>query len=312
MPQIPVINFGRFITGSSSDQMAIASEIYQAFREIGFLYLSHHGISANLIERVLAQSHALFALPGDVKERYAWSAAESNRGYVGVARERLNPTRPGDLKEAFNIGREPSSDRPISVTATNRWVSELPDFKSTALEFYDACTHLANQILTAMAIALQLPSDFFTLRHDEQQHTLRLLHYPPLPADLLNDQVRAGEHSDYGSLTLLFQDSVGGLEVQTVGGDWIAALPIADTILVNLGDLMERWTNHVFRSTKHRVLIPDAGRSHQSRYSVAFFCEPNPETAIACLESCQSPEQPPLYPPITAGAYLLSRLQATY
>ncbi|MEI1373380.1 MAG: 2OG-Fe(II) oxygenase family protein [Nostoc sp.] len=129
---------------------------------------------------------------------------------------------------------------------------------------------------------------------------------PPKPG-----QVRAGEHSDYGSITLLFQDDVGGLEVQTASGEWIAAPTIPDTVIVNTGDLIQRWTNHVFCSTKHRVMIPSDNRVNQSRYSVAFFCHPNDHTEIACLESCQK-EQSPIYPPILAREYLLSRLQATY
>ncbi len=110
----------------------------------------------------------------------------------------------------------------------------------------------------------------------------------------------------------IFQDEVGGLEVRTAQGEWIAAPYIPDTIIVNTGDLMQRWTNHVFCSTKHRVMIPTDNRVKRSRYSIAFFCHPNDDTEIACLESCKEPNRPPLYPPITAGDYLLSRLQATY
>ncbi len=158
---------------------------------------------------------------------------------------------------------------------------------------------------------MELPEDFFTTRHNQQNHTLRLLHYPPLQTSPKPGQVRAGEHSDYGSLTLLFQDGVGGLEVQTTSGEWIAAPWIPGTVVVNTGDLMQRWTNHIFCSTKHRVMIPNDERVKQSRYSVAFFCHPNDDTEIACLESCQK-QQSPIYPPILAGEYLVSRLQATY
>jgi isopenicillin N synthase-like dioxygenase len=183
------------------------------------------------------------------------------------------------------------------------------------LEFYQACTEAADIIGKAFAIALHLPESFFSDRHNQQNHTLRLLHYPPVEQSPKPGQVRAGEHSDYGSFTLLFQDEVGGLEVCTVQGEWIGAPYIPDTIIVNTGDLMQRWTNHVFCSTKHRVMIPTddrVKRRKRSRYSVAFFCHPNNDTEIACLESCKQLNRPPLYPPITAGDYLLSRLQATY
>ncbi len=186
------------------------------------------------------------------------------------------------------------------------------NFRQTVLEFYQACAEVADTICQAFALALHLPESFFSDRHNQQHHTLRLLHYPPLKQVPKPGQVRAGEHSDYGSFTLLFQDEVGGLEVCTAEGEWIGAPYIRDTIIVNTGDLMQRWTNHVFCSTKHRVIIPTGDEVKYSRYSVAFFCHPNNDTEIACLESCQEPHRHPLYPSITAGDYLLSRLQATY
>ncbi|MBO3458501.1 isopenicillin N synthase family oxygenase [Aetokthonos hydrillicola Thurmond2011] len=295
MPKIPVIDFSLF----SMDVQAwhnVVQQIYQACHEIGFLYLQNPGISPELIEEVFTQSKYFFNLPLTVKQQLAWSDEFSNQGYVGIERESLNPGTPGDLKEAFNIGNTSS----IALT------------KEPCIQaFYQACTHVANQVLQAFALGLQLPEDFFTIRHNEQNHTLRLLHYPPLQQLPKPGQVRAGEHSDYGSITLLFQDQVGGLEVQTAFGEWIAAPAIPGTVLINTGDLMQRWTNDVFVSTKHWVMIPTDDRLNQSRYSVAFFCHPNDDTEIACLESCQQ-QRSPIYPPIFAGEYLLSRLQATY
>ena len=145
-----------------------------------------------------------------------------------------------------------------------------------------------------------------------QSYTLRLLHYPPLKEDPTPGQIRAGAHSDYGTLTLLFQDNVGGLEVKTAQGDWVSAPYIPGTVLINTGDLMERWSNDVFRSTKHRVALPEGAKASRHRYSMAFFCQPNPEANIVCLPTCQRVETPPKYPPVKAGEYLLSRLQATY
>ncbi|MEL7010640.1 MAG: 2OG-Fe(II) oxygenase family protein, partial [Cyanobacteria bacterium J06588_4] len=164
----------------------------------------------------------------------------------------------------------------------------------------------------AMAIALNLPESFFVERHNQNDHTLRLLHYPPVKNKPKPEQIRAGEHSDYGSFTFLFQDAVGGLEVLNSAGEWIEAVPISETVVVNTGDLMQRWTNHVFCSTKHRVRIPADQKQEQSRYSIAYFCHPNHNVEISCLKTCQNNDRPPLYPPITAGDYLLSRLQATY
>jgi isopenicillin N synthase-like dioxygenase len=315
-PKIPLIDFEPFINGTSEAQQSVARQMYQACHEIGFMYLKNPGIYPILVNQMFTESQHFFALPYTVKNQLAWSNEVSNRGYVGIERERLNSDKPGDLKEAFNIGNPVNPDERTqqgnSPLVVNQWPPGRDKFRTTVLEFYQACVEVANAICRAFAIAFSLPESFFLDRHSEQQHTLRLLHYPPLEQSPKPEQVRAGEHSDYGSFTLLFQDEVGGLEVCTTQGEWIAAPYIPGTIIVNTGDLMQRWTNHVFCSTKHRVMIPTGDRVKQSRYSIAFFCHPNDDTEIACLESCQSFDRAPLYPPITAGDYLLSRLQATY
>lgn len=302
MDNIPVIDFSLFTSSDATARQTVVEQIYLACHEIGFMYLQNSGISQDKVEQVFTQSKYFFNLPLSVKQQLAWSDAFSNFGYVGVERERLDPNNPGDLKEAFNIDKK-------SVAIDKFPTSE--EFSACILSFHQACTELANQVLQAFTVALQLPFDFFATNHDENNHTLRLLHYPPLSQPPLPLQVRAGEHSDYGSITLLFQDEVGGLEVQTATSEWIAARTIPGTVVVNTGDLMERWTNRVFCSTKHRVVVPNDGRVKLSRYSIAFFCHPNDDTEIACLESCRR-ELLPIYPPIKAGEYLLSRLQATY
>ncbi|MEH2141751.1 isopenicillin N synthase family dioxygenase [Nostoc sp.] len=294
MVTIPVIDLTAFTNGDTITRQTVIKQIYQACHEIGFMYLQNSGISKDLIRQVFTHSKYFFNLPLEVKQKQAWSDEFSNTGYVGLERERLDPNKPGDLKEAFNLNQQAAVDIDASIVA-----------------FYDSCTELANTVLQAFALALELPEDFLIIRHNQQNHTLRLLHYPPLQTPPKPAQVRAGEHSDYGSITLLFQDDVGGLEVQTASGEWIAAPAIPDTVIVNTGDLIQRWTNHVFCSTKHRVMIPSDNRVKQSRYSIAFFCHPNDHTEIACLESCQK-EQSPIYTPILAREYLLSRLQATY
>lgn len=298
MSQIPIIDLSLFRSDNIETKQNIVKQIYQACHEIGFIYIANSGISSKLIEQVFKYSKYLFDLPLETKQKMAWSDEFSNQGYVGIERERLNPENPGDLKEAFNIVK--LDNFPTSL------------YLSPAIPaFYKACTKVANSILQAFSLALELPEYFFTNNHNQQNHTLRLLHYPALQQPPKNGQIRAGEHSDYGSITLLFQDDIGGLEVQIATGKWIAAPQIADTILVNTGDLIQRWTNDVFCSTKHRVIIPSQDKVKFSRYSVAFFCHPNEDTEIACLESCQR-NKPPIYSPITAGEYLLKRLQATY
>jgi isopenicillin N synthase-like dioxygenase len=290
---IPVIDLAAFTKGNATARQAVVKQVYQACHKIGFMYLQNSGITKGLIKQVFNYSKSFFNLPLEIKQNQAWSDEFSNTGYVEIERERLHPNKPGDLKEAFNVNKQAVIGIDASIVA-----------------FYDNCTEVAKTILQAYALALELPEDFFTTRHNQQNHTLRSLHYPPLQTPPKPGQVRAGEHSDYGSITLLFQDDVGGLEVQTASREWIAAPAIPDTVIVNTGDLMQRWTNDVFCSTNHRVIIPNDHRVNQSRYSIAFFCHPNDDTEIACLESCQKERS--IYPPILAGEYLLSRLRATY
>ena len=322
--EIPVIDFAPFREGNAATKKAIASSIYRACHEIGFMYLKNPGIDSDSIAKTFEYSRKLFDLPLSEKNKLAWSDELSNRGYIAMGRERLDESKPGDLKKAYNIGRESNS---TEMSGCNLWLEGDDLFRNTMLDFFSACNETAVSICEAIAIALNLPEAFFVNNHSQQDNTLRLLHYPPLDRTPEPEQLRAGEHSDYGSFTLLFQDkdtsaelgsaardvrAVGGLEVRNASGEWIEAPFIPETIVVNTGDLIERWTNHVFRSTKHRVRIPQDQRAKQSRYSIAYFCHPNPDTDISCLKTCQSRERLPLYPPITAGDYLLSRLKATY
>ncbi len=283
----------------------------------GFFYLTHHGISQGAIAAAFDQAHQFFALPPRAKQAIAWSNEVSNRGYIGLGRERLDETQPGDLKEAFNLGREVSPGAAAALgmpLVQNRWPYDLPEFRDHLIDFFDTCAEAAGRVFRAFALALNMPEDFIFAHHATHNYTLRLLHYPPLAHAPQPGQIRAGAHSDYGTLTLLFQDSVGGLEVLSAQGDWISAPSIPGAMLINTGDLTERWSNGVFRSTKHRVGLPqgEPGPVLNHRYSIAFFCEPDPEAIITCLPTCQGSDNPPQYPPITAGDYLLSRLKATY
>ncbi|PSR19846.1 isopenicillin N synthase family oxygenase [filamentous cyanobacterium CCP3] len=313
--EIPLVNFSPFLSDDPVGKIQVAADIYHACHEVGFLYLTNHGIPEGAIAAAFAQSQRFFALPLAEKQAIAWASEVSNRGYIGLERERLDETQPGDLKEAFNLGRETdltAIDTEDAALVQNRWPAQPADFRTTLTVFFDACATAAAKIFRAFALALDMPEDFIAAHHTAQNYTLRLLHYPPLPTSLKPGQIRAGAHSDYGTLTLLFQDDIGGLEVLNAQDNWISAPAIPGAVLINTGDLTERWSNGVFRSTRHRVSLPQGEKAQRDRYSIAFFCEPNADATISCLPTCQGPGQPPRYPPIAAGDYLLSRLQATY
>lgn len=313
---IPVIDFGPFLHGDAGDREAVARAMRQASADWGFFYLSNHGVPEAMLNQSFDASKAFFSLPYEEKMGVAWQNASSNRGYVAVRRERLDASKPGDLKEAFNAGPEPA---PGSLTEEerpyreNRWPQDQPAFRNTMLDLLDGCVAASNRVLEAFAVALDLPDGFFVDTHDQLHHTLRLLHYPPLPKGYTPQagEKRAGAHTDYGSITLLFQHGVAGLEVRTRSGEWITAPPIPGTVVVNTGDLMQRWTNDVFCSTPHRV-SPFVSGNSPGRYSIAFFCHPNPDAEIRCIESCADHENPPRYSPILAGEHLMEKLNATY
>lgn len=295
--EIPLIDFEPLVAGDAAARQDVAHQILQACQDVGFFYLRGHGITPALQRELWAQSHWFFDQPKPAKLALARSSA-TNCGYVGLAQERLDPSQPWDVKEAFNIGLR-------SV-----WPADQPDFKSAVSRFYQHCTQrVAPQVLSAFAIALNLPPNYFDDKHGEN-YFLRLLHYPPVSQTLEDGQLRAGAHTDYGSITLLLQDEVGGLEVQTCEGEWISAPPLPDTVVVNVGDAMQRWTNDRLRSTLHRV-NPTRG-AQQHRYAVALFCDPNPEVVLACLQGCATSDNPPRYAPIRTQDHLNSKLNATY
>ncbi|KAJ7498662.1 hypothetical protein FB451DRAFT_1016350 [Mycena latifolia] len=323
--RIPLIDFSRFRNEAGApEKEKVANEIVSAFKESGFVYLSGHGIPAPTIENAFSKSAEFFRMPMDVKDKLAWEDPRSNRGYVQIGRERVTQAtdaaeiaalreKAPDCKETMEIGRDWDS------VWKNQWPQEAdaPEFKQTMLGFFQQCHELHVHVMRSIAIGLGLEESFFDEKIQEQCHNLRLLSYPPIKRALLENegQARAGAHSDYGTLTLLFQDSVGGLEAQNPHtGVFIPATPIPGTIVVNVGDLLARWSNNVLRSTLHRVVAPAAKPINAeeaitpARQSIAFFCNPNFTAEIACLPNCGEAK----YPAINTEAYIVGRLAATY
>jgi isopenicillin N synthase-like dioxygenase len=289
----------------------IAKKIGRACRDPGFFYVSNHGIPAEMTEGIFGAAKSFFALPTEAKTDLSIAKSKTNRGYVGMAEERLDPKHP-DLKEAFNVGLDLDPGDPAVIAnmpfrGVNVWPKTMPQLRNTVLDYFNAVWRLGCDLHMAIAVDLGLPSNFFSDKFDRPMATLRLLHYPPRIAPKPSN-FGAGEHTDYGSLTLLLTDDVGGLEVRRRDGVWVSAPHIPGTLICNIGDCLMRWSNDIYLSTPHRVTRP-TGRD---RYSIAFFLDPNPSTVVECLPGCSTATAPSKYPPILAADYLQSRLAATY
>ncbi|XP_067275124.1 uncharacterized protein [Pseudorasbora parva] len=306
--EIPVLDFNVYELGkadvSAANLEKLSKELRRAFTEVGFVYLKNTGINQEEVENVMRVSKKFFCLPEDMKKPFSRGSfsCNLNHGWVSVENESLNPRRPGDLKEAYNI---------TSLTADN-WPSEgVEDFRDAQVSFFLRCKELSLRVLRLMALGLGLDSEVFISAHkhigsDVSATTLRSLYYPPVNSTCVKDnQLRCGEHSDYGSMTLLFQSPESGLQVLNRAGEFISAPSIPGTVLINIADLMQRWTSDVYVSAVHRVLLPPAGDA-STRQSLAFFVHPDDEAIISCCDGSDK------YPPIKSLDYLLSRFNDSY
>jgi isopenicillin N synthase-like dioxygenase len=307
---LPIIDVSGLRSGAIADRQAVAAALGAACREVGFFYVAGHGIPPAVARGIFDAARDLFALPDAAKEMLSIRRSPHNRGYVGVAAERLDATASPDQKEAFNIGLELPPDDPGLLEGkpfrgVNLW-PELPGWRDRVLAYYDACMALQLDIHRGFALDLGIAEDFFADKMDRPIATLRLLRYPA-GTPVAGAEIGAGEHTDYGNLTILATDGVAGLQVRRRDGVWLDAPHVDGAFVCNIGDCLMRWTNDVYVSTPHRVLRP-----RQERYSVAFFADANPDALVEVLPGCVAPGQAPRYAPILCGDYLTARLTATY
>ncbi|NCT68023.1 MAG: isopenicillin N synthase family oxygenase [Rhodanobacteraceae bacterium] len=304
--RIPTLDIGRFDT----DRAAFVAELGAAYREWGFAGIRGHGIAQDFIDRAYAAFQRFFALPDEVKRKYHVPGGGGARGYTPFGVETAKDSRYPDLKEFWHIGREiPRDSRYADVMAPNLWPAEVPEFREYGYGLYEALDALGSRVLRALALHIGLPETWFDDKTNFGNSILRPIHYPPITTpDVPN--VRAGAHEDINLITLLVGASAQGLEVRSHAGEWVPFTADADTIVVNIGDMLQRLTNHVYPSTTHRVVNPPGEAARQPRYSVPFFLHPNPDFVIDVLPSCISADNPNRYPqPITAHEYLQERLR---
>ncbi len=309
LDEIPVIDIGPLRRGSPSDVPDVATRLGRACEDVGFFYIANHGVPQTLIDRAFDASGRFHAQPLAEKDQLTINAF--HRGYIAAKSYALDSGLKPNLSESWVMMHEvaesdPRFGRPLQ--GPNQWPASLAGWRDTILEYNNALAAVGQALLPAFAAALGLPLTYFNDMFDRPTTFLRLLHYPPQPPDSPENQFGSAPHTDYGCITILSQDDVGGLHVRTRTGEWIAAPPIPGTFVVNLGDVMARWTNDRFVSTPHRVI----NRSGRERYSIPFFFDPGMDAVIECLSSCTKPGEPPKYEPITYGEYLLGRLNAHY
>ena len=308
---IPVIELGSALDGDRAARADVARLIDRACREVGFFVVTGHGVSDELIESLREAAIRFFDLPLESKKRYEPEPGSGLGGYLNS--EALSYSRddasPPDLKETYTVrrigfaeeGGDGVGDQP------NIWPDEVEDFERVVTEYFWALEGLAAEVMSLFALALELPESHFEPLIDRSISAMRMLHYPPVDEVPLEGQLRAGAHTDFGSLTLLLTDDApGGLQVRH-GGRWVDVPHIPGAFVVNLGDLMAQWTNDRWASTLHRVAVPPQG-SQSRRLSVAFFHQPNDDAVIEAIPTCLAPGEDPKYPPVTSGEHLMAKV----
>jgi isopenicillin N synthase-like dioxygenase len=309
--RIPTLDIRRFSkSASQADRAAFVADLGAAYREWGFAGIRGHGIAQALIDDAYAVFAELFALPESTKRKYHVAGGGGARGYTPFGVETAKGATYSDLKEFWHIGREiPRDSKYAEVMRPNLWPEELPRLRQVGYDLYQALDQLGSQVLGALALDIGLPEDYFTDKTDNGNSILRPIHYPPITAPEIPN-VRAGAHEDINLITLLVGASAAGLEVLSRKGEWVPFTADADTIVVNIGDMLQRMTNHVYPSTTHRVVNPPGELARQPRYSTPFFLHLNPDVLIDVLPSTITADNPSRYPePITAHAYLEQRLR---
>jgi len=321
MSEVPVIDIAPFLQGTEEGMAQVAEELRRACVEIGFFQIIGHGVEDALVDATYDSARAFFAQSDDIKAGVAQPAPDQVRGWSGVGKEGLSYSlgeeAPGDLKEKMDIG-------PCNVDRTddyftnevagphfapNVWPETPAGFRDAWETYFNTMSELSRQLMRIFAVALDLPIDWFEDKIDKHISMLRALNYPSQPDEPLPGQLRAGAHSDYGSLTIVRQeDRPGGLQVLRKDGTWADVPAIPGAFVVNIGDLMAEWTNDLWVSTVHRVVNPPRDLADDAqRLSLVFFHQPNYDAVIECLPSVLGDGDTALYEPITSGEHLYNK-----
>lgn len=303
---LPVIDLSLLHSPHEVHHQRLAAEIRSACLDTGFFYVKNHGLDEAVVQRQYALSRTLFGLPAAGKQALLQARSPARRGYEASAAQVLDEGSPPDLKESFRYGRDPAPGNPyagrgLPTYGPSQWPVEPAGLGEAMAPYYDAMVAVGRDLMAALALSLELPRDYFDRFYTWPMATVRLLKYPPMAPDAADNQIGAGAHTDWGGITVLSQDGVGGLEVRNVDGDWVQAPPIPGTLIINLGELMARWTNDRYRSNLHRVRN---NTQATDRYSIAFFFDPEYDARIDCIPSCIAPGEERRFATCTAGEHI--------
>jgi isopenicillin N synthase-like dioxygenase len=309
---IPRLDLNTYISGTAEEMKRFSDAIGKAFNETGFVTITNHGLSKELIDKLYEQVTNLFKLPEATKLKYEKAELAGQRGYTSKGKETAKGFKTPDLKEFWQIGQTVIDNDPIkNEYPENLVVEELPEFNPTTREIYQRLESAGKYLLRAIAVYLNLPENYFDNKVHNGNSILRTLHYFPIedPDTLPPDAVRAGAHEDINLITLLIGASADGLELLTRENEWFPVKAHGEDVVVNVGDMLQRLTNNKLKSTTHRVVNPPREQMKNSRYSVPFFLHPKSQMDLTCLESCIDAQHPKKYSDMTAGEYLDERLR---
>lgn len=312
---IPVIDLADALAPGSRRSLAVARQLREAATTSGFFYVRNHGVDPAMVASQFALAKALLELPAERRAALSMKHSPIMRGYESLGEQTLDAEMKPDLKESFYCGMDWPDDHPLvqagyQTYGPSQWPEELPQARPTCQRYIAAMNRLSERIMQLMALSLELPEHHFDASCRDPMVTLRMIRYPAHPADADDRTFGAGAHTDWGAITILAQDAHGGLEVQMPDGQWVAATPIEGCFVVNLGDMIPRWTNGLYHSNPHRVRNVFSGGA--PRFSVPFFYEPNYLARIEAVPGTVTADRPSRFVACTAGEHLREMYEKTY
>jgi len=305
--KVPTLSLASYTQGSPADRATFVQKLFSGLKEYGFIILKDHNVQSSDLKLAYEVLAKFYSLPEEVKKKYLSPEIGFQRGYTPFGQEHAKDSPVKDLKEFWHVGRDlPPGHELRKVYPDNIWPTEMPEFQKVFTKLYSALEEAGTVMLEALTGPLEVDKEFFARMTKDGNSILRLLHYPPIPEGVDPRCVRAAAHEDINFITILPAATASGLQLKDRDGTWLDIESEADTLIVDVGDMLARLTNDVLPSTTHRVINPQDGKN-TSRYSMPFFMHPHPDAMLSCLPSCRGSGVK--YPDITGHDFLMQRLR---